>query len=143
LPAGMRLPRLNVRIVTRLAATPKGSAKAKQMSLLLFAQEGQQQPGGLFNSPMFLPFMIGLMILFWVVVILPMSRRQRKEQELMLDSLKRGAKILTNGGIVGTIVSAKDGEDEIVIRSEDTRLRIKRNVVVQVLGSDEAEAAKQ
>ena len=36
----------------------------------------------------------------------------------------------------------EDGEDEIVIRSEDTKLRIKRNVVVQILGADEAEAAK-
>ena len=41
------------------------------------------------------------------------------------------------------VVSAKDGEDEIVIRSEDSKFRIKRNVVVQVLGADEAEAAKQ
>ena len=32
----------------------------------------------------------------------------------MLANLKRGAKVLTTGGIVGTIVSAKDGEDEIV-----------------------------
>jgi len=114
--------------------------------LLLFAQDpAPQQPpgGGLFNSPMFLPFMIGLMLLFWVVVILPMSRRQKREQEQALASLKRGSKILTNAGIVATVVSAKDGEDEIVIRSEDTKLRIKRNVVVQVLGADEAEAAKQ
>ena len=34
-------------------------------------------------------FLIGLMLLFWVVVILPMSRRQRKEQEQMLATLKR------------------------------------------------------
>ena len=101
-----------------------------------------QPPGGLMNSPMFLPFMIGLMILFWVVVILPMSRRQKKEQAQQLAQLKRGAKVLTNAGIVGVVVSAKDGEDEIVIRSEDSKFRIKRNVVVQVLGADEAEAAK-
>ena len=112
------------------------------MSLLLFAQEGQPQ-GGLFGSPMAPFFLIGLMLLFWVVVILPMSRRQKKEQENLLATLKRGAKVLTNAGIVGTVVSAKDGEDEIVIRSEDSKFRIKRNVVVQVLGADEAEAAKQ
>jgi preprotein translocase subunit YajC len=87
-------------------------------------------------------FLIGLMLLFWVVVILPMSRRQKKEQEQLVATLKRGAKILTNAGIVAIVVSAKDGEDEIVIRSEDAKLRIKRNVVVQVLGSDETEAAK-
>lgn len=99
-------------------------------------------PGGMVGSPMFPFFLIGLMILFWVVFILPMSRRQKREQEQMLATLKRGAKVLTSGGIVATIVSAKDGEDEVVIRSEDTRLRVKRNVIVQVIGTDEAEAAK-
>jgi preprotein translocase YajC subunit len=114
------------------------------MSFLLFAQDGQpQQPGGLFNNPMAPLFIIGLMILFYVVVLMPMTRRQRKEQEQMIATLKRGTKVLTNAGIVGTVVTAKDGEDEIVIRSEDSKFRIKRNVVVQVLGADEAEAAKQ
>ena len=113
------------------------------MSFLLLAQQEGQQPGGIFGNPMFPFLLIGLMLLFYVVVVLPMSRRQKKEQEQQLAQLKRGAKILTNAGIVGTVVSAKDGEDEIVIRSEDAKLRIKRSVVVQVLGSDEAEAAKQ
>lgn len=94
------------------------------------------------QGPMFFPLMIGLMLLFWVVVMLPMSRRQKKEQEQMLAKLARGAKVLTSGGIVGTIVSAKEGEDEIVIRSEDTRLRVKRNVIIQVVGGDDAEANK-
>ena len=116
------------------------------MSLLLFAQDPPAQaPGGLFGSPMFPFFLIGLMLLFWVVVILPMSRRQKKEQEQLLANLKRGTKVLTNAGIVATIVTANDGEDEIVIRSEDTKLRIKRNVVVQVLDASgaAAEAPKQ
>ena len=112
------------------------------MNFLLFAQDQPQPPGGFIGSPMFPFFLIGLMLLFWVVVVLPMSRRQKREQEQMLTNLKRGTKVLTSGGIVGTIVSAKDGEDEIVIRSEDTRLRIKRNVVIQVIGTDEAEANK-
>jgi preprotein translocase subunit YajC len=112
------------------------------MSLLLFAQDQPQQPqGGLFG-PMFPFFLIGLMLLFWVVVVLPMSRRQKKDQEQMLAKLSRGSKVVTSGGIVGTIVSARDGEDEIVLKSEDTRLRIKRNVIIQVIGTEEAEANK-
>src|SRR6476660_2288037 len=78
-------------------------------------------PGGgsPFSNPMFL--MLGLMLLFWVVVILPMSRRQKKEQAKLLSSISRGTKILTTSGIVGTVVTVKDGEPEIVIRSEDTK----------------------
>ena len=118
------------------------------MTYSLLAEDPAPAPaapggGGMMNSPMFLPFMIGLMVLFYIVVILPMSRRQKKEQANLLATLKRGTKVLTNAGIVAVVVTAKDGEDEIVIRSEDTKLRIKRNVVVQVLGADEAEAAKQ
>ncbi|MBM3980520.1 MAG: preprotein translocase subunit YajC [Planctomycetes bacterium] len=110
------------------------------MTFLLFAEDAPQQPGGLFGSPMFPFFLIGLMLLFWVVVVLPMSRRQKKEQADLLANLKRGSKILTNAGIVATVVTANDGEDEIVIRSEDTKLRIKRSVVVQVLDAPAAAA---
>jgi preprotein translocase subunit YajC len=115
------------------------------MSYTLLAEDpaAPPQPIKLPGGEMFPFFLIGLMMLFYVVVILPMSRRQKKEQEQLLATLKRGAKVLTSGGIVGTVVSAKDGEDEIVIRSEDTKLRIKRNVVVQILGADDAETAKQ
>lgn len=114
-------------------------------SLVLLAEEAQQQPQqpqGPLSGPMAPIFILGLVMLFIVMVVFPSQRRASKQQQEMLATLKRGAKVLTNGGIIGTIVSAKDGEDEIVIRSEDTRLRIKRNVVVQVLGTDEGEAAK-
>lgn len=100
--------------------------------------EGAPQ-GSPFSNPLFL--MLGVFMLFWVVVILPMSRRQRKEQDKLLSSVSRGSKILTASGIVATVVSIKDGEDEVVIRSEDTKLRIKRTAIQQVLGTDAAEAA--
>lgn len=106
---------------------------------LLLAQAEGQAP----QPPSLLPlFVIGMVVMFLMVVVFPAQRRQKKEQEQLVATVKRGAKILTNAGIVATVVSAKDGEDEIVIRSEDTKLRIKRNAVVQILGSDEAEAAK-
>ena len=113
------------------------------MYTALFAEDPAPAAGAgsPFANPMFL--MLGLMLLFWVVVILPMSRRTRKDQEKLLSSISRGSKILTSSGIVGTVVTIKDGEDEIVIRSEDTKLRIKRSTVSQVLGTDAAEAASK
>lgn len=110
------------------------------MISLLFAQA----PAGGEGAPSpFLPMLVvGLMVLFWVVVIIPAGRRQRKEQEKMQSSLKRGSKVLTASGIVGTVVTLKDGDDEVVIRSEDARIRVKRNTIHSVIGTDEAEAAK-
>jgi len=114
------------------------------MYTALIAEDPAPQPqgpqGSPFANPMFL--MLGVFLLFWVVVILPMSRRTRKEQEKLLAGVARGSKILTSSGIVATVVTIKDGEDELVIRSEDTKLRIKRSAIQQVLGTDAAEAAK-
>ncbi len=109
------------------------------MSSHLFAQAGGGQGAPDPTLPMLI---IGLMVLFWVVVIIPAGRRQRKEQEKMLAALKRGSKVLTASGIVGTVVTLKDGDDEVVIRSEDARIRVKRNTIQSVIGTDEAEAAK-
>jgi preprotein translocase subunit YajC len=119
---------------------------AETMTHTLFGEDPappQQAPPGGLGGPMFPFFVLGLMLLFWVVVVLPMSRRQKKEQDQMLANLKRGTKVVTSAMIVGTIVSAKDGEDEIVIKSEDTRMRIKRSAVIQVVGTDEAETAQK
>ncbi|HXD88785.1 MAG TPA: preprotein translocase subunit YajC [Urbifossiella sp.] len=110
------------------------------LKALLAEDPPQQAPGGAPGGGMLLMF--GVLALFWVIVILPMTRRQKKEQEKVLASISRGSKILTQSGIVGTVVTIKEGEDEIVIRSEDTKLRIKRSTVSQVLGTDAAEAAK-
>ena len=52
----------------------------------------------------------------------------------MLAHSSAARRSLTNGGIVGTIVIGEGWRGRIVIRSEDTRLRIKRNVISQVLG---------
>ena len=104
-----------------------------------------QQPsgdGGQSSSMMSPVIILALVMLFLFIVVFPAQRRQKKEQEKLIATLKRGAKVLTSGGIVGIVTSVKDGDDEIVIRSEETKLRIKRNVVVQILGSDESEANK-
>jgi preprotein translocase subunit YajC len=89
--------------------------------------------GGFLTSPLFLPVMIGL---FFLVVILPGMRRQKREAAAKLAAMRPGAKVITNGGIVGRIVSMKDGEDEIVIKSDDTKLRILKSHVGTVIGDD-------
>ena len=81
-------------------------------------------------------------MLFWVVVVLPAAAGRRRNRSRCWPRLKRGAKVVTTAGIVGKVVTVKDGEEEIVIRSEDAKLRDPpQSPSMKVLGTDEAETA--
>lgn len=109
------------------AAPPAGDPAAKKA------------PAGPFGDPTFLFLMFGLMVVF--LFILP-ARTQRRQQAELQASIKAGAKIVTASGIIGTIVTIKDNEDELTIRSGDTKLRVTKGSIARVLGQDESEAAK-
>jgi len=91
--------------------------------------------GGLFDGPM-LPIMIGVMVL-----MLWMSSRGKKKQankqKQLLDSLAKGDKVRTIGGILGSVVEVR--KDEVVIRIDDnsnTRMRIVRRAIAQKIVDD-------
>src|SRR5271165_63520 len=88
-------------------------------NLTLMAQVGG--PGGLMA---FLPLVI-IMGIFYVLLILPAQRRQKKTQE-MINALKNGDKVVTTGGLFGTIVG---------IEGDSVQLRIADQVKVKVLRS--------
>ena len=70
------------------------------------------------------------------------KRKQEKTRKAMIDALKRGDRVQTVGGILGTIVSS-DG-DEIVVKvdeSTNTKLRFVRSAIYQVV-TDETKAEK-
>ena len=85
---------------------------------------------------------IGLMALFYLVVMLPASRRQKREAAALFAGIKAGSKVQLGGGILGTVVRVKDGEDEIVVKSEDSKFRVLRSSVVRVLGDETAPEVK-
>jgi preprotein translocase subunit YajC len=77
------------------------------LALTLFQSAGQGDGGGLFG---FLPLIL-IIGVFYFVLIRPQNKaRQQAEQETrdMLSSLKNGDKVVTSGGILGTIRSVKD-----------------------------------
>lgn len=91
------------------------------------------QGGGLFGGGIMSFAPIILLALFFLVVLLPAQRRQKREAAERLAKMKPGAKVVLNSGIVGKIVTIKDGEDEIVIKSDDTKLRVLRTAVATVV----------
>src|SRR5690348_4267530 len=108
----------------------------------LLAQDPAPAPKQQPEVPFYLNplFLMGMLVLFYLVVMLPATRRQKREQQQMLAAVKPGTRIVTTSGIVGKVVRVKEGEDEITVQSEDTKLRVLRSSVARVLGEESAES---
>jgi preprotein translocase subunit YajC len=96
----------------------------------------QATGGGVFGS---FPFVILIMFaIMYFIVIMP-QQRQRKKVQAMLAELKAGDKVITSGGIYGTI-NGIDGDSVILkISSEpQVKIRISRAAIAQVEASEDA-----
>ena len=90
--------------------------------LAVWLQAGSQ-PGGI---ALFLPLVL-IMVVFYFLMILPQQRRQKKVAE-MLRNLKNGDKVITNGGIYGTIVGLED--DAVQLRIADqVKIKVARSAI--------------
>jgi len=81
---------------------------------------GGGQPGGLVS---FLPFAIILGI-FYVLILMPMQKRQKKVQEFQ-SALKVGDKIITTSGIYGQITRVNDKSVQVQV-ADKVRIEIAR-----------------
>lgn len=104
-----------------------------------YAQTEKTTRGG---APMW-PMLIALFAIFYFFLIRPQQRKQ-KESKLMLESVKKGERIVTIGGIVGTVVNIKEKKDEksnediIVLKvSDTTKLEILRSSISRVITKSE------
>lgn len=97
----------------------------------MFLQQQAQTPNSIIS---FLP-LIFILGIFYLIVFLPARRRQKKLQE-MIDNLKPGDKVVTSGGIYGTIVGLKD--DRIQLRiAENVKVELSKNAVTALQGSEQ------
>ena len=80
-------------------------------------------------------FFVGMMplilifVVFYFLLIAP-QQKLRKEHQIMLSKLVKGDKVVTNGGIYGTVVEVKN--NIVVLRiAEDTKIEIQKEAVAQ------------
>ena len=83
----------------------------------------QAQPSGI---ALFLPLIL-IMVIFYFLMILPAQRRQKKVTE-MLKALKTGDKVITNGGIYGTIVGLEDEAVQLRV-AEQVKMKVARSAI--------------
>ena len=89
---------------------------------LLLAAAAQGQPGWVGLLPMILIF--GIM---YVLLFLPMRRRQKALQKLIED-LKRGDKVITNGGIYGQVAQVSDKTLKLKV-ADNVKIEVSRSAI--------------
>ncbi len=98
-----------------------------------FAQAAGSGPDPLIN--MLVPLMMILPI-FYFLLWRPQQQRVKQHRE-MIDAVKRGDKVVTSGGIIGTVVKVFDeGEVEVEI-AKDTRVRVLKGAISDVRNKSE------
>ena len=99
---------------------------------LLAVQLGGSGAGWLGFAPLIFIFAI-----FYFLLILPQQRRQKKWQA-MLNELKTGDKVVTTGGLRGTIIALKDEYIHLRVPPDNLRIEVSRGSVSSVTTADEA-----
>jgi len=79
----------------------------------------------------------GLGLIFYFFIIAPQSKARKKTEE-MLSSLKKGDRVVTTGGIYGT-VQGVEGDVVFLKIAENVKVKVARSAVSGVLSGDAAE----
>jgi preprotein translocase subunit YajC len=73
-----------------------------------------------------------IFVVFYFLLIRPQQKKMKAHREL-IGALKRGDKVLTAGGIIGTVVKVEDDSTLLVEIAKDIRVRIARSTISELL----------
>ncbi len=97
--------------------------------LMLGGGQGQQQANPL---ALWMPIILIFLIMYFLI-FRPQAKKQ-KQHQAMIQSLKKGDKVMTAGGIYGTIVGIKDKENILILKiADNVKIEISRNSIAKVL----------
>ncbi|SHL17810.1 preprotein translocase subunit YajC [Fibrobacter sp. UWH4] len=108
-------------------------------SIAAFAQEAapEQQQGGIMS---FLPLIL-LFVVMWLFFIRPKNKEMKKMEE-MRKALKKGDKVMTTAGIIGTVTNIDETGTSITVRTASTTLiEFEKSAILRVLNAEAAPAA--
>lgn len=77
----------------------------------------------------FLPLIL-MFGIFYFLLIRPQNKERDRLNEL-IKALKKGDKIILNSGIVGEVDMIQEDSDEFIMKSEGTRLKVKKQAIVR------------
>jgi preprotein translocase subunit YajC len=100
-------------------------------------QGGTEGGGSMFG--LFLP-MILIFVIMYFLIFRPQAKRQ-KQHQAMVESLKKGDKVVTSGGIYGTIMGLKENEQALILEIDDNvKIKVTRSAIAKKVGKEDGSA---
>ncbi len=100
---------------------------------------------GLFDNQstmlQFLPLVL-IFVVFYFLLIRP-QQRKAKEHRATLDALRRGDRVVTGGGIIGTVVRVESPDEVSVDIADGVRVRVVRGTITSVVAKPDPAAARE
>jgi len=84
----------------------------------------------------FLP-LIAIVVIFYFLLIRPQQKRSR-EHKMLLSTLRKGDKVVTNSGMFGTIVGMDEKENKVVLKvAENVKIEFLKSSIAGRVGGEE------
>ncbi len=104
------------------------------------ADAAEKTPGFFDSMGFMFPALMAVMLLYFIMMAKPQSNSKVKPSEL-LASLKKNDRVVTAGGILGTVVNFGKDDEYVTIRIDETskaRMQVLASSIVRVLSDDDA-----
>ncbi len=111
---------------------------------MLISTAYAQGAGGIFDQSaiiQFLPLVL-IFVVFYFLLIRPQQQKQ-KTHRTMLDALRRGDRVVTGGGIVGTVNRVVNDAEVDVDIAQGVRVRVLRSTISSILAKPDPAAARE
>lgn len=88
------------------------------------------------GGPLSMMMMFALIFgVFYFLVIMP-AKKQQKKKDAMIGALKKGDKVVTSGGIYGTVAAVED-QSLLLKIAENTKIRVAKSAIGGPVGTED------
>ena len=84
----------------------------------------------------FLPLILIFAIMYFLLI--RPQQKKMKQHQAMVDAVRRGDQVVTQGGLIGKVSKVKEGDNEIEVEiAEGVKVRVVKSTIAQVLNKTE------
>jgi preprotein translocase subunit YajC len=105
-----------------------------------YAQAAGGAPAG-FDFISLMPLVL-IFVVFYFLLIRPQQKKMKTHRD-MIGAIKRGDRVLTGGGVIGTVIKVEDSDDVVLVEiAKDIRVRVVRSTISDVLNKPQSARAQ-